>query len=396
MRLRATRTGQSRASVGGLLPLVRDSYLHPGFTFSRASTATYLDASGSLLLAGVNVPRWEAGRLLIEGARTNLFTDSDDLTDPSWVPGVGGFFTHSVSPIASRNPGATARKFVCATPDVLWLRKLDLSLSGAGTFAFSVDVYVPTQTGITNWTIGIDLDDTELGPTFTSALFDRWVRARVVLITTAPRGMWCDFNLAVNNGVDLPPVGFEFHASLPQCEGATFPSSYIPTPPSSTTTRGIDALSGLLSGLSLPSTGFTLYGRCVLPFAPATGTFPVLVSANAGTDNNAYAVWSAASRGVFLKRVTAGAAAQTGASGLLTADTPFGWAMAVNAATGAASFCMEGGTVVSVTGGPTSLSNLNIGGAVGPNIEIFGGINAFAKTYVVADADLPALAAGAP
>ena len=58
--------------------------LPPGITFTRASVATYTDASGVIQTAAVNQPRWDyAGGLLrgllIEEARTNLLLNSATL-----------------------------------------------------------------------------------------------------------------------------------------------------------------------------------------------------------------------------------------------------------------------------------------------------------------------------
>lgn len=41
--------------------------------FSRASSATYIDKSGHITVAGNNVPRFEKYGLLIENQRTNMF-----------------------------------------------------------------------------------------------------------------------------------------------------------------------------------------------------------------------------------------------------------------------------------------------------------------------------------
>ena len=49
-------------------------------SFSRASTATYINKCGVLTVAGINEPRFERDGLLIEGTRTNLLLNS---TDPS-------------------------------------------------------------------------------------------------------------------------------------------------------------------------------------------------------------------------------------------------------------------------------------------------------------------------
>lgn len=53
---------------------------------SRASTATYIDNNGVLQTAGVNVPRYQNGALLVEGRATNNFPCSEDSTNPIWDP----------------------------------------------------------------------------------------------------------------------------------------------------------------------------------------------------------------------------------------------------------------------------------------------------------------------
>lgn len=55
--------------------------------FARASTATYVDDAGVLQTAGVNVPRWERGRLLVEGAATNYALNNNNATPPKYTSG---------------------------------------------------------------------------------------------------------------------------------------------------------------------------------------------------------------------------------------------------------------------------------------------------------------------
>jgi hypothetical protein len=55
-------------------------------SFNRASTATYLDAATGLIkTAAIDVPRFEAQGLLLEDARTNLMTRSEDWSDGGWT-----------------------------------------------------------------------------------------------------------------------------------------------------------------------------------------------------------------------------------------------------------------------------------------------------------------------
>ena len=78
--------------------------LDPRITFTRASTAAYFDASGTLQTAAINAPRWDyapvthaLNGLLIEEARTNILLNSANLGTASWsllntsvVSGVAG------------------------------------------------------------------------------------------------------------------------------------------------------------------------------------------------------------------------------------------------------------------------------------------------------------------
>ena len=66
--------------------------LDPRITFSRASTATWTNASGVIQTAAVNAPRWDyAGGslrgLLIEEARTNKVTNSTMAGAVAGTPG---------------------------------------------------------------------------------------------------------------------------------------------------------------------------------------------------------------------------------------------------------------------------------------------------------------------
>ncbi len=70
------------------LPLISNLDLERGFgdvSFSRSTTATYIDKSGVLRTAGVNEPRFEREGILIEGSSTNLLPDSNNVR---WNGGV--------------------------------------------------------------------------------------------------------------------------------------------------------------------------------------------------------------------------------------------------------------------------------------------------------------------
>ena len=88
------------AGSGGGLPAgatLNLNFLTPGtldplITFTRASTATYFDATGTMQTAAINAPRWDYDPvslqlrgLLIEEPRTNLAFPSSDLSNAAWT-----------------------------------------------------------------------------------------------------------------------------------------------------------------------------------------------------------------------------------------------------------------------------------------------------------------------
>ena len=54
-------------------------------TYTRASTATYLDRYNVVQTAAIDIPRFEKNGLLIEGASTNLLTRSEDFSHADWT-----------------------------------------------------------------------------------------------------------------------------------------------------------------------------------------------------------------------------------------------------------------------------------------------------------------------
>src|SRR4029077_13732912 len=92
-------TGSAWAAVQGpTLDLVFSGpTLDPRLTFTRASTATYFSAAGTLQTAATNAARFDydpvthaALGLLIEEARTNVVLNSADANNASWTKGASG------------------------------------------------------------------------------------------------------------------------------------------------------------------------------------------------------------------------------------------------------------------------------------------------------------------
>jgi hypothetical protein len=113
--------------------------LPPEVTFTRASTGTRRNAAGGLSVVADGAPRWHCDRdgtplgLLVEGARTNLVTQSQTVADKI-VALAAGTYAVSIegadgSSLEVYDDGTPANSLGVATPDA-WLR---LELAAAKT-----------------------------------------------------------------------------------------------------------------------------------------------------------------------------------------------------------------------------------------------------------------------
>lgn len=234
------------------------SYIPSTTTFtSRASTATYHNSSGVLQTAAVNEARygygyvngqWISQGLIIEPAATNLLTYSEALWDTAnWAVGTGlsSFYsvTQSTSVADVYGGNSPVAKFVAsATTSVLFLRKTGLTLNSGATYSPSIAVYVPSQAGITSWTISADYQDVETSNGVTYSEFDKWIFVKVPSSTLAAARTVIDFNIKTNGAT--PSSGFTFYATAAQLEAGSVATSYIKTT-SAATTRAADVSSSV-------------------------------------------------------------------------------------------------------------------------------------------------------
>lgn len=211
-------------------------------TFTRASTATYIDRYGVLQVAGVDTPRFEKQGYLNEGGSTNLLLQSTNMMTSPWSNGIGGFVTQSTDnstvPFSSdASMGLNVTKFVAtSTPAVLFSRQTQ-TLNSSTTYTASVFMYVPATYGST-FSFQVDFSDTYNGNTNTYPT-GAWVRATsTVTITTGSTSNF-DFNILIDGAA--PVANDTWYCVAPQLEALPFASSYIPTT-SSTVTRATDNL----------------------------------------------------------------------------------------------------------------------------------------------------------
>lgn len=241
--------------------LVRPLTVNDSGTFTRNSVGTYLGKDGFLKVATANEPRFQYDAsgvpqgLLYEAAASNYFKNTNNLADATnWgvITGWTGAADTLAGPDGLLVADGRVMKFTAgASPTVGFLRQLNF-LGTAGTYAISLYVYVPTQSGVTNWAILCDAQDIDSSNTSQAyTTFDKWVRVPVTITLGASR-TWLDFNLYLN-GV-APTTGKIAYVAFPQCEPGTAMTSYFPNSSTSAIgTRAADLLSGMVSNVPEPT-----------------------------------------------------------------------------------------------------------------------------------------------
>ena len=272
-------------------------------TFSRASGGTYLDSSGILQTAVTDIPRIDYNPdgtvkgLLIEEARTNLITYSEDFTNAFWQKPVVGITAGAISSpvgLASKaTPTATTQSFIELFGSTInitsgqayaggYLLKAGelryAQLIGAsaayGSFAVNFDLLlgeitynaVSTNAGIIDF--GGGWFYCWAAPTALATVSTGRIALNFITTATDGRGSVQTFN-----GTDGLYVAFS------QLEAGSFPTSYIPTS-GSTATRAADIA-------SIPVTDFGYnqdQGTVVIKLGTSNGVSAAIGNATFNSD----------------------------------------------------------------------------------------------------------------
>ena len=364
-----------------------------GGTFTRASTATYFDNTGTLQTAASGVPR--IGQLpglttrmgyLAEEARTNSLPNN---TATGAVAGSPGTLPTGVFTGFTANQG-TAVASVAAVGVESGISYWDVTIAGVTTGVGSLSILFCASTAVT----------AASGETWAASVYTRLTGGTAAFISgaslfiveyTAAGAFVAGGSGAVNLAASTLPAGRSTHVrtlsgggtvarvqstlnisytagavnatyriGLPQLELGAFATSPIPT-----TTVAVARAADVLS---LPTTGWysASAGTWFIEFTPLTalGADATLFSANDVTANNRFGAGvSALAAGVY-NRVRSGGANYDSAAivSALTPGTAYRTASAASVA-GGGSNVLSGGTVstATVTAMPLNVAALEIG-----------------------------------
>lgn len=240
---------------------------------SRASTATYIDANGVLQTAGVNVPRYQGGSLLVEAAATNRLLFSNDFTNAAWLPETG------VTTTANAGIGLGAALPACSLNEANASQYQRIHATGGAAGQKTVSIYA--KAGLRNW-LTIDLGPTTYFNLATGTLGS--VGAGVTAsISPAGNGYYkCTYSYNApattvyigtsSNGADgglfVGTGGASIYLCGSQDEGGAIATSYIPTL-GAPVTRAADIVLNNMTAGSAAAGGYGVagaYGSMLLPF----------------------------------------------------------------------------------------------------------------------------------
>jgi hypothetical protein len=260
--------------------------LGPLVTFTRASSATFIDSAGTLQTAAVDVPRFghnpttgESLGLLVEEARTNLVLRSEEFDNASWAK---AFVTTTPNTTTAPDGTITADSVTPNTATTLFYTLQNVTTTTSTIYTWSVYVKANgfswifldavdgsnhrTWFDIANGTIGT----VEAGNTSTiAAVGNGWYRCT---LTRSSAGGSVAYAVAIVSGNNsLNATGNSSNGVFlwgAQLEAGAFPTSYIPT-----TTAAVTRSADVATITSIGSNVRSLFAQFR---SPASGTRPVV------------------------------------------------------------------------------------------------------------------------
>lgn len=201
-----------------------DNTLNSTLTWTRASTATYIDRYGVVKTAAIDTPREEKEGFLIEGASTNLCLHSENFSNAAWTK----FNATVAANVATAPDGTTTADRVTLTGGITILRQSVVIPTGS-TFSVWVQVESGSLTALT-----IDHGDGVSVSIMSQLSSSGMVRVSAVGLAKGA-GAYVDITLQGTVNATVLIWGAQF-------EELPFATSYIPTT-TTAVTRAADLVS---------------------------------------------------------------------------------------------------------------------------------------------------------
>jgi hypothetical protein len=332
-----------------------------GITFTRASTATYTDASGTIQTAAINAPRWDYDPVthalrgvLIEEPRTNLALWNRDFTNAAW----GLYGNVAAAPVVTANQATAPDGTLTATRVVL------PAVSGAGSASV---IYQPFTATAAIYTYSIWLrgavggEQVYLGGggvSFISAprltLTTQWQRFIFITPTLTAASWTMSFCVDLRDPAQTGTPVQTIYAWGAQVELGAFATSSIPTA-ASAVTRAQDIMTMPLAAWYSGTAG-TLMVDAMLP-ANGNNGFRGIFSLDGGITNT----WIRAYTFNASANVNGNVNAANLTFGVMTPDVPF--KIAATYAAGGTTVAFNGvmGTGTASVSTPASYTTLRLG-----------------------------------
>jgi hypothetical protein len=260
-------------------------------TFTRASTATRVNASGLVEAVSSNVPRLDylnstCPRLIIEPSRTNLILQSEAL-NTTWSP--NGTPTITANTTVSPDGTTNADTLAVAIAGNGVFQAFTVTISAAHSFS----VYLKNISSATNVLIGCDTlpsNATINFNTVTGAIIGTGAGITSSSVTNAGNGWYRVQGTYTSTGVANTLIIYgqgvmSFSAWGAQVEAGAYPTSYIPT-----TTASVTRLAESSSSASVPSlfgaTEGSFFIECTFDGRNTNGAIPLFLRSSVSTSFN--------------------------------------------------------------------------------------------------------------
>ena len=215
--------------------------LDPRVTFSRASSGTYVDANGVLQSAATNVPRFdhnpttgESLGLLVEEARTNTYSYSNDFDNANWSAVVG---SKNVTPNVIVSPDGTVNADMFTVTEASWFKN-STAVGGTSPLAFSIFAKAGTITNFITRSFASTGDFYGLFNLSTGTAGSSGTGAGYAYMVPFPNNWYLCVSVRTDNAskqsTQFIPSWTSGSGTIyfygAQQEVGSFPTSYIPTP----------------------------------------------------------------------------------------------------------------------------------------------------------------------